>query len=194
MPRFHLTWGTGPEVVRVFEEPVRRAAAKGLVEYRFRHQVDELLTDPSTGAVVGVKGSVLEPSEGLERGVASSREVVGAFELRGRAVVIATGGIGGNVELVRKMWPEKTLGPCPENMVLGVPAHVDGRMLAIAQKAGASAVNSDRFWFYTEGLKNWNSIWPNHGIRIIPGPSSMWFDAHGKRFPAPLFPGGDTIA
>lgn len=191
VPRFHLTWGTGPEVVRVFREPIEAAEAEGKVEFRFRHQVDELILE--NDAVVGVRGSVLEPSD-LNRGVASSRNTVGEFELRARAVVVTSGGIGGNLDLVRRAWPTDQWGPVPNDMVTGVPAHVDGRMIQISNNAGANLVNTDRMWAYTEGMKNWNSIWPGHGIRIIPGPSSLWIDATGKRFPSNLIPGGDTIS
>lgn len=191
VPRFHLTWGTGPEVVRVFREPIEAAEAEGKVEFRFRHQVDELIVE--NDAVVGVRGSVLEPSD-LDRGVASSRKTVGEFELRARAVVVTSGGIGGNLDLVRRAWPTDQWGPVPNDMVTGVPAHVDGRMIKISETAGANLVNTDRMWAYTEGMKNWNSIWPGHGIRIIPGPSSLWIDATGKRFPSNIIPGGDTIA
>lgn len=191
VPRFHLTWGTGPEVVRVFREPIEAAEAEGKVEFRFRHQVDELILE--NDAVVGVRGSVLEPSD-LDRGVASSRNTVGEFELRARAVVVTSGGIGGNLDLVRRAWPTDRWGPVPNDMVTGVPAHVDGRMIQISNNAGANLVNTDRMWAYTEGMKNWNSIWPGHGIRIIPGPSSLWIDATGKRFPSNLIPGGDTIS
>jgi len=191
VPRFHLTWGTGPEVVRVFREPIEAAEAEGKVEFRFRHQVDELIVE--NDAVVGVRGSVLEPSD-LDRGVASSRKTVGEFELRARAVVVTSGGIGGNLDLVRRAWPTDQWGPVPNDMVTGVPAHVDGRMIKISETAGANLVNTDRMWAYTEGMKNWNSIWPGHGIRIIPGPSSLWIDATGKRFPSDIIPGGDTIA
>ncbi|MFD8568666.1 FAD-binding dehydrogenase [Streptomyces sp. NPDC057694] len=191
VPRFHLTWGTGPEVVRVFREPVLEAAERGLVTFEYRHQVDELIIED--GAAVGVRGSLLAPSD-EPRGVASSRETVGDFELRAKAVVVTSGGIGGNHDLVRKNWPADRVGPAPASMVTGVPAYVDGRMIGITEDAGASVVNRDRMWHYTEGLKNWDPIWPGHGIRIIPGPSSLWLDATGKRLPAPLFPGHDTLA
>lgn len=191
VPRFHLTWGTGPEVVRVFRDPIEAAEAEGKVEFRFRHQVDELIVE--NDAVVGVRGSVLEPSD-LDRGVASSRKVVGEFEQRASAVVVTSGGIGGNLDLVRRAWPTDQWGPVPNDMVTGVPAHVDGRMIKTCETAGANLVNTDRMWAYTEGMKNWNSIWPGHGIRIIPGPSSLWLDATGKRFPSNIIPGGDTIA
>lgn len=191
VPRFHIAWGTGPEVVRVFREPVLAAAASGLVTFKHRHQVDELIVEH--GTVTGVRGTVLEPSDAA-RGVASTRAKRGEFELRAQAVVVTAGGIGGNHELVRRNWPQQRLGPAPGSMITGVPAHVDGRMLAITEAAGGSIVNADRMWHYTEGIKNWNPVWPDHAIRIIPGPSSLWLDARGERLPAPLFPGHDTLA
>jgi predicted oxidoreductase len=190
VPRFHIAWGTGPGVVQPFADRVTTAAAAGRVELRHRHRVDELLVEG--GAVVGVRGAVLAPDE-APRGRSTSRQVAGDFELRAGAVVLATGGIGGNHELVRRAWPER-LGSPPATMISGVPAHVDGRMLAIAEAAGARLVNTDRMWHYTEGIVNWDPIWPMHGIRILPGPSSMWFDATGRRLPAPNFPGYDTLA
>ncbi|WP_375475314.1 FAD-binding dehydrogenase [uncultured Jatrophihabitans sp.] len=190
VPRFHLTWGTGPEVVRIFAEPVLAAEQRGLVAFEFRHRVDELIVED--GAVVGVRGTVLEPSE-AERGAPSSRVVFGDFELRAPAVVVTSGGIGANHELVRKNWPADRLGPAPDTMITGVPAHVDGRMLEITEGAGGNIVNRDRMWHYVEGIVNWDPIWPDHAIRIIPGPSSMWLDATGRRLPAPCFPGFDTL-
>ncbi|RVW02310.1 FAD-binding dehydrogenase [Rhodococcus spongiicola] len=191
VPRFHITWGTGPEVVRVFRDPVLDAASRGQVTFRYRHQVDELIVEG--GAAVGVRGTVLESST-EPRGVKSSRTPAGEFELRAQAVVVTSGGIGGNPELVRKNWPVERLGRAPERMITGVPAHVDGRMLEITENAGGNIVNRDRMWHYTEGIVNWDPIWPNHAIRIIPGPSSLWLDATGKRLPVPLFPGFDTLA
>jgi predicted oxidoreductase len=189
VPRFHVTWGTGPGIVAPFERQVREAAARGRVELRFRHQVDDLVVD--NGAVVGVRGTLLEPST-ASRGVASSRTPVGEFELTAPAVIVTSGGIGGNHDLVRKAWPAR-LGTPPARMVAGVPAHVDGRMLEIANRAGGRIVNADRMWHYVEGLRNWDPIWENHGIRILPGPSSLWLDATGKRLPPPFFPGFDSL-
>jgi len=189
VPRFHVTWGTGPAVVEPFARRVRAAVEAGLVELRFRHQVDNL--DVTDGAVTGVRGSVLEPSSAL-RGEASSRTSVGDFALAAQAVIVTSGGIGGNQDLVRSAWPAR-LGTPPARMLSGVPAHVDGRMLAITERAGGSVINPDRMWHYTEGITNWQPIWARHGIRILPGPSSLWLDATGKRLPAPLFPGFDTL-
>ncbi|PWD43778.1 FAD-binding dehydrogenase [Gordonia paraffinivorans] len=189
VPRFHLTWGTGPEVVRIFAEPVLEAEKRGLVEFRFRHRVDELVVE--NGVAVGVRGATLAPTD-LPRGAASNRDVTGDFEIRAGAVIVTSGGIGHNHELIRENWPVERLGPAPKTMIAGVPAHVDGRMLAISEDAGASIVNRDRMWNYTEGIHNWDPIWPNHAIRIIPGPSSLWLDALGNRLAPPNFPGFDT--
>ena len=191
VPRFHITWGIGPGVLAPFIRRVRAHEATGRVTLKFRHRVDRIVK--TGGAVTGVAGAVLEPSS-VKRGQQSSREVIGDFELSAGAVIVTSGGIGGNHELVRKAWPLDRLGKPPKTMVCGVPHHVDGRMLEIAGQAGAAAINSDRMWHYTEGLRNWNPIWPNHGIRILPGPSSLWFDARGNRLPAPCLPGFDTLA
>lgn len=189
VPRFHVVWGTGPGIVAPFERRVREHMKNGLVEFRPRHRVDNLII--RDGAVVGVSGALLEPSN-AERGEDSSRQVVGEFKYDAKAVLVSSGGIGANFDLIRKNWPSR-LGTPPKKMISGVPAHVDGRMLEITEKAGGRIVNRDRMWHYTEGLKNWNPVWSNHGIRILPGPSSIWFDAKGQRFPAPNFPGFDTL-
>jgi uncharacterized protein len=189
VPRFHITWGTGPGILEPFIKIVRAGVEKGLVELRFRHRVDALTV--TKGVVTGASGSILEPSDAA-RGEASSREVTGDFQLEAPAVVVASGGIGGNHELVREWWPE-WLGTAPTTMLSGVPAHVDGRMLGISETAGARLVNRDRMWHYVEGIENHTPVWADHGIRILPGPSSLWFDATGRRLPVPLFPGFDTL-
>ena len=189
VPRFHIVWGTGPGIVAPFALRVRDAADRGVLQLLFRHRVDELVV--SGGAVTGVRGTVLEPSE-VARGEASSRNAVGEFEVAAAAVVVTAGGIGGNHDLVRQNWPER-LGPAPQRLLSGVPAHVDGRMLQATEAAGANLINRDRMWHYTEGVANHSPVWQRHGIRILPGPSSLWLDATGKRLPVPLFPGFDTL-
>jgi predicted oxidoreductase len=189
VPRFHITWGTGPGVVEPFERGVREAAARGQVEIRFRHRVTRL--DVSEGAVSGVAGEILA-ADSSERGAASNRDVVGDFELRAQAVLVTSGGIGGNHELVRAGWPER-YGEPPAEMLSGVPDHVDGRMLQVVADAGGGIVNGDRMWNYPEGIRNHSPIWSRHGIRILSGPSPLWLDAHGRRLPQPLYPGFDAL-
>ena len=189
VPRFHVTWGTGPGIIEPFVRKARAAAASGRLSFRFRHRVDALTM--TGGAVDGVSGAILAPDP-VARGGSSSRTAIGDFTLRAQAVIVASGGIGGNHDLVRQNWPAR-LGKPPRNMISGVPEHVDGRMIGITEAAGARLINRDRMWHYVEGIRNWAPIWPRHGIRILPGPSSMWFDASGTRLPSPLFPGSDTL-
>jgi len=189
VPRFHVTWGTGPGVLEPFVRRAREAQAKGLLSFAFRHRVDGLMVE--NGSVVGAHGARLA-DDNMERGKPSSRDVVGDFQWRAQAVIVASGGIGGNHELVRQNWPQH-LGAPPSRMLCGVPAHVDGRMLGISEAAGAKLINRDRMWHYVEGIENWNPIWPMHAIRVLPGPSSLWFDARGNRLPGPLWPGFDTM-
>ncbi|CAN7298770.1 FAD-binding dehydrogenase [Microbacterium sp. LjRoot45] len=189
VPRFHVTWGTGPGVVAPFQAAVEEAESAGRLVVLPRHRVTALTT--TDGTVVGASGDVLAPS-GAPRGVRSARDVVGSFEIDASATIVASGGIGGNHELVRSQWPER-LGTPPATMLAGVPAYVDGSMQPVAKAAGARLINGDRMWHYVEGIQNWNSIWPSHGIRILPGPSSLWLDATGRRLPVPLFPGFDTL-
>ncbi|POX46090.1 FAD-binding dehydrogenase [Streptomyces sp. Ru71] len=190
VPRFHIAWGTGTGVVEPFADHARQAARDGLLTFHHRHRVDELVIEG--GAARGVRGKVLADDDS-PRGVASNREEVADFELTAQAVIVTSGGIGADHDIVRRYWPER-LGTPPAEMVTGVPAYVDGRMLDISAEAGVRLVNRDRMWHYTEGLQNWSPIWPGHGIRILPGPSSLWFDALGRRLPDPCLPGYDTLS
>lgn len=189
VPRFHVTWGTGPGVLEPFLRRAKEAQAKGLLSFHFRHRVTGVTK--SGGAVDGVEGEILEPNA-VGRGEKSSRNVAGRFSMKAQAVIVTSGGIGGNHDLVRAQWPAR-LGKASARLLSGVPDHVDGAMLGVAQAAGGRLINGDRMWHYVEGIANWAPIWPHHGIRILPGPSSLWFDARGNRLPVPLFPGFDTL-
>ena len=191
LPRFHITWGTGPGVLRPFEQRVLEAEKQGKVTFGFRHRVTGF--DITNGKVAGVTGEILAPDDAI-RGAATTRDVVDNFDIKADQVIVTSGGIGGNFDLVRRNWDASQSGPLPQKMVSGVPEHVDGLLLDIVKDAGAELINTDRMWHYTEGVQNWDPIWPRHGIRILPGPSSMWFDATGDRLPAPCMPGFDTMS
>ncbi len=190
VPRFHITWGTGPGVIAPFVARVQEHVEAGRISLKHRHRVTAL--DVTNGAATGVSGDVLGDDDAV-RGASTNRDIVGGFSLKASAIVVTSGGIGGNHDLVRKRWPTDRLGAPPAKMVAGVPDYVDGQMTEVAKAAGAGAINEDRMWHYTEGLQNWDPIWPNHGIRILPGPSSLWFDALGNRMQAPFMPGFDTL-
>lgn len=190
VPRFHIVWGTGPGLLEPFLRRTRRAERDGRLTFRFRHRVTDLTLEG--GHVTGVSGEVLAPSS-VKRGAPSSREVVGDFQLSAEAVVVAGGGIGANLDRVRRHWPER-FGPPPQHLLAGVPDHVDGHMLGVTEDAGARLINRDRMWHYVEGVRNYAPVWSRHGIRILPGPSSLWLDGAGNRLPPPCLPGFDTLA
>ncbi len=189
VPRFHIVWGTGPGILAPFLRKVEALQAEGTLRVLLRHRVEEVLVEG--GKAVGVAGAVLE-EDPKPRGAPTSRKAVGGFRFLAQAVVLATGGIGANLDLVRRHWPAR-MGRPPERMLSGVPDHVDGSGLFLAERAGARLVNLDRMWHYPEGVENHTPVWTHHGIRILPGPSPLWVDATGKRLPPPLFPGFDAL-
>ncbi|GAA5229610.1 FAD-binding dehydrogenase [Arthrobacter cryoconiti] len=187
VPRFHVVWGTGPGILEPFLAKVDEGVSAGRIQLEFRHRATELLCD--AGSVNGVHGEILAPSSN-DRGQASSREVVGEFSAMAQAVVVTSGGIGGNHDMVRQQWPQNN---SPRYMLSGVPASVDGEFQQAVSAAGGNLVNTDRMWHYPEGIHNPDPVWPNHGIRILSGPSPLWLDAKGIRLPVPLFPGFDSL-
>ncbi|WP_336628215.1 MULTISPECIES: FAD-binding dehydrogenase [unclassified Microbacterium] len=189
VPRFHITWGTGPGIVAPFQAALEQAERTGHLTVLPRHRVTALTMQD--GAVSGAQGEILG-SSAAGRGEPSARDAVGMFEITAAATIVTSGGIGGNHDLVRAAWPAR-LGTPPADMLTGVPAYVDGSMQTVSAAAGARLINGDRMWHYVEGIRNWDPVWPGHGIRILPGPSSLWLDATGRRLPVPLYPGFDTL-
>ncbi len=175
-PRFHVAWGTGAAVLDPFLRRTEARQGDGLVDLRLAHRVVGLTMEG--GRITGC----------VARNKVDDNEVV----LRADAVVVATGGIGGNHELVRRWWPA-TLGAAPADMLQGVPDHVDGSGLLFAQDCGAHVTNIGRMWNYPEGIAHHTPIWRRHAVRVLAGPGSLWLDAHGRRLPPPLFPGADTL-
>jgi uncharacterized protein len=185
VPRFHVTWGTGPALVEPFLASVMQSRR---VRIRHRHKVSSL--EVSAGGVI-VSGEVLAPSQ-VPPGAPSAQTRIAEFHFVAQAAVVASGGIGGNFDLVRRSWPRQ-FGDPPDHLIAGVPDYVDGSMLEATRRAGGRLINPDRMWHYPEGIINHSPIWSHHGIRILPGPSSLWLDARGHRFPPPLFPGFDSL-
>ena len=189
VPRFHLTWGTGPGLLTPFVRRVTEHVRAGRIQLRFRYRVTELVGDGR--GVAGVAGEVLEPTTAA-RGERSTRNVVDDFAIGAGAVIVTSGGIGANHDLVRQNWPGR-YGQPPAELLSGVPDSTDGLMLGVTERAGGRVINPDRMWHYPEGIINHSPVWSAHGIRILSGPSPLWLDAFGHRLPAPLFPGFDSL-
>lgn len=178
VPRFHIVWGTGPGLLEPFVRRTREAVDRGAIQLLSEHRVDELTT--TAGVVDGCVGVELPTGE--------------SFNVRAQAVVVASGGIGGNHDMVRRFWPEERYGPPPEDLLQGVPDHVDGRMLDVVASNGGNITNTDRMWNYPEAIPHHTPVWSRHAVRVLAGPSSLWLDATGRRLPPPLYPIFDTLA
>lgn len=189
VPRFHITWGTGPGLINPFVDYVLKKEKEGKFRLLTRHQVTNI--DIHNNQIKGISGNILEPSD-VNRGEPSSRKIIDTFTYDVDNFVISTGGIGANQDMIKKNWP-KRLGTPPNYMIQGVPDSTDGKMIELSESLGVNIVNKDCMWHYTEGIHNHSPIWTKHGIRIIPGPSSIWLDAKGNRMSAPDFPGFDTL-
>ncbi len=189
VPRFHVVWGSGPAVLTPFVKRMTEHVRAGRMQLRYRHRVTDLTADG--GRVTGAAGEILEPTS-VERGQPSSRAVVGDFALTASAVIVASGGIGANHDLVRRFWPG---GPdaAPAELLSGVPDSTDGLMLEVTERVGGRLINRDRMWHYPTGVANPAPVWRRHSISILSGPSPLWLDAHGRRLPTPLFPGYDSL-
>lgn len=185
VPRFHVTWGTGPGLVRPFADRVLTSPQVRVLD---RHRVRALHVESGGNRV---EGDVLTPSTAA-RGSPTPATTVGSFTFSAGAVIVCSGGIGADHDRVRQNWPHDW-GPPPAEMLSGVPDSVDGSMLTVAEQAGGRVINRQRMWHYPEGIGNHSPVWTDHGIRILPGPSALWLDARGDRLPAPLYPGFDAL-
>ena len=154
----------------------RRAGSR----YAFRHRVDELVDRGRRRH--GVRGAVLAPTPRRRAACPPAARRSASSSSRAQAVVVTSGGIGGNHDLVRATGPSGSARPPRAAWSPGCPPTSTAGCSASPRTAGGRLVNRDRMWHYIEGMRNWDPIWPGHGIRILPGPSSMWFDA--RRPPA----------
>lgn len=79
--------------------------------------------------------------------------MIDIFEFYGFVVLLLIGGIGGNVEVVWKVWLLDCLGlKVFESFVIGVFVYVDGCMIGIVEGIGVYVVNCDCMWYYIEGF------------------------------------------
>lgn len=177
VPRFHITWGTGQGVVKPLMPHLEGHEKSGRLEFHFDHDVNGV--DQHAGQVVGCHGTVNGET----------------FEARGEAVVLASGGVAGNHDMVRQLWP-KDLGDGqpPELMVNGSMLEADGKLIDVARKLGANVTHLEKMWNYAAGVRHWKPSFPNHGLSLVPGKSALWVNYQGRRFVDPPLVGSyDTL-
>lgn len=176
VPRFHLLWGTGYELIRVLKERLKNHPNRGKLQLCFRHRVNELTL--SNGRVTGLVGLREDSDE--------------PFEAIADAVVIATGGIGGNIEKIQSNW-EPDWGKAPTDILNGAHRYGLGDLHDASEKINANVVNLEKQWNYAAGVRHPQARYENHGLSLVPSKSALWLNYRGERMgPVPLVTGYDT--
>jgi predicted oxidoreductase len=168
VPRFHMVWGTGQGLIHALLANVKTHPNRKGLTLKFRHRVTELTT--VGGNIVGCAGITED-----------SREV---FEATGDAVVIASGGFAGNLDLVRQHW-FRPWGEPPDLLLNGSHPGADGAMHGLAERHGAMVTNLDKMWLYAAGVHHWKPAHDNHGISLVPPKSALWVNHEGRRMGPP---------
>jgi len=176
VPRYHILWGTGRELVEKLVEKLQPFMTKGLLEIHHEHRVDHLLE--SNGIVCGVSG------------VNESNQQT--FNMTADRVVVATGGINGSIEQLIKHWPHQ--GRTTQQDVLnGAHPNSDGAMHYEAKRLGANLTHLNSMWNYAAGISHPQAHFPGHGLSLVPCKSALWMNHRGERIgPDPMVTGFDT--
>jgi predicted oxidoreductase len=176
VPRFHIAWGTGEGIVLPLISRLDAHEKAGRLRLHFDHKVDGITKEG--GQVVGCHGT----------------SSAGPFEARGGAVVIAAGGIAGDHDKVREVWPRDQWGEPPEPMLSGSIPEADGKLLDRAAELGAKITHLEKMWNYAAGVRHWEPLFPNHGLSLVPAKSPLWVNYQGRRFVDPPLVGAfDTL-
>src|SRR3954470_1210948 len=171
VPRFHLTWGTGRALVEAMLNAIDAHPRKRALRTLFRTKVEALVEQD--GRVAGVR---------LE----------GGREVRAGTVVVAAGGVGGNLDIVRREWPPE-LGAPPEDILMGSHYYADGAMHEEGSRIGGNVAHLSRMWNYADAVRHPEPARPLHGLKLIPPRSGLLVDPGGRRYgPTALIPTFDA--
>jgi hypothetical protein len=178
VPRWHIVWGTGQRLAnRLIEQLYKLSQQKTALTLHFSHRVERLLI--ADGRVVGCAGTREDTGE--------------SFEFQGSDVMVASGGINGDLEQVRRHWPAAS-GTAPAELLNGAHRFADGTLHKAVTAIGGRLAPLDRMWNYAAGVRHWAPRKPQHGLSLVPPRGALWLDANGQRFEPPLLTGLDTSA
>ncbi|MFI5009405.1 MAG: FAD-binding protein [Solirubrobacterales bacterium] len=221
VPRFHMTWGTGKALVQAVWSAIEEHPRRAGLEVRFGARVSELLIEH--GHAVGcrvVRESAGEEGEEGPAGAGPARVAqlgttardrhrgeqanghAGAigegeeYEVRAtRAVVVAAGGIGGNLEIVRREWPTERLGSAPQKILMGSHRYADGALHEEVARLGGNVTHLSRMWNYADAVRHPNPQREHHGLKLIPPRSGVMLNPDGVRYgPVPMIPTFDAYS
>jgi predicted oxidoreductase len=207
VPRFHLTWGTGKALVEAVWGAIERDPRRAALEVRFGARVGELIVEDG-GRVVGVRVVAKDEDRGRLSGRPGGEETASAdpsadapaadgfYEARAtKAIVIAAGGIGGNAELVRRVWPTEELGSPPRRLLMGSHPYADGALHEEVERVGGNVTHLSRMWNYADAVRHPRPQRPDHGLKLIPPRSGLMFNPDGRRYgPTAVMPTFDAYA
>lgn len=178
IPRWHITWGTGFEIIAKLLAALEKHERRGLLTILFEHEVSGFeFTD---GRATGVHGKSLVDQ--------------GGFHATGEHIVIASGGIcGGDLSKVRDNW-YAGWGKPPEILLHGAHKYADGMLHDRVQEAGGAVTHLDKQWHYAAGVNHPEKRKPYDGLSLVPPRSALWINAEGRRIrnPAPIVGYTDT--
>jgi predicted oxidoreductase len=176
LPRFHMVWGTGRELSDKLIAALRRHPHADKLTLRFGHKVENLLLE--NGKVCGATGVE-------EKGAIP-------FEARAEHIVVATGGLNGNLDKVRQHWHADWSKP-PQVILNGSHRFADGTLHDAVEKIGGNLTHLDKMWNYAAGVHHPRPRKPHHGLSLVPPRSALWLNWRGERIgPQPLVSGFDT--
>lgn len=176
VPRFHLTWGTSKALVQTLIQRLRSDRHAGRLQLQFRHRVTELETDG--GQLKGVSG--VEETTGTP------------FIARADVVVVATGGINGNIEKLKANWYQPW-GEPPQTILNGSHPYAVGDLHDAIERINGNVTNLDWQWNYAAGIRHPQPRYSNHGLSLVPCKSALWLNYRGERMgPLPLVSAYDT--
>jgi predicted oxidoreductase len=176
-PRFHMVWGTGYELSRVLTERLlSHPNAKANLTIHYEHKVEALIEEGDR--ILGVRG--IDEKSGQP------------FEIMAQATVIAAGGIGGNIPLVKKHW-FKPWGEPPETILNGAHKYGQGDLHDQVARVNGNITHLDKMWPYAAGIHHPEPKREDHGLSLVPPKSALWLNFKGERIgPMPLMTAYDT--
>jgi len=209
VPRFHLTWGTGKALVQAVWGAIEAHPRRSALDLRFHSRVTSLIVE--AGHVVGCRVVAEKPplrarvgtsqTDHTTRPTAQTEHTThpaapDQYDARAtKAVVIAAGGIGGNLETVRREWPTERLGPAPERLLMGSHYYADGAMHEEVGRVGGNVTHLSRMWNYADAVRHPKPQREHHGLKLIPPRSGLMLDPDGHRYgPVPVMPTFDAYS
>ena len=174
--RYHLLWGTGLELVETLIRRLAPYRAAGRLTVLHRHRASGLCL--ADGAIRGCEG--IDESSGQP------------FRIEADHTVIATGGVNGSEEQVRRHWPENWPDP-PDRLLNGAHPYGDGAIHHAAARAGGRLTHLRDMWNYAAGIPHPEPHFEGHGLSLVPCKTALWLSPDGEPIgPAPMITGFDT--